>query len=300
MGRLNLKVVTRLNPADANPQAAVDDTPAEPPSRAAALFWSCGSFEFYPRVAGCAFGRTVSYLLILACACALAVTAFFSFQVLPALQAVSRGLPELVLNGGRLVVAPGAPAVLYDDGAHGMLLVRLAVDQEPPAVERRYDVVLTLRAHGADMAFAGRVFRVRWPQGVSLVVQPLDAVAFMDAWWPLLCMAVFACATGWFWVSRFVHALIGAMLFVLIGGAARGGTLGQGFNIAAYALTPGTLLMVGLLWIHAFYKFPPVVYAWSWAFYAVVGIIYLVGALSALPRRSTNPWETKAWDDPAT
>ncbi|MBI5395108.1 MAG: hypothetical protein HZA91_07410 [Verrucomicrobia bacterium] len=257
------------------------------PSRLASLFWSCASFSLYPRVADSPLGRSVSYLLILACVAALGVAVFFGTQVVPALRAASRVLPELTLAAGQLVVAPNAPTILYDDGAHGMLLVRLAVDQEPPAVERRYDAIITLRGGGVDAELCGRVFHAVWPARWSLVVQPLDAVAFMDSWWMFLCMVVFAGAAAWFFVTRFVHALVGSLLGAIMAGPTRGASFGRAFNLSAYAVTPGTLLMVALLWANAFWHFPPALLQWNWAIYVVTTGICLAGAVSALPKR---PW----------
>jgi hypothetical protein len=257
------------------------------PSRLASLFWSCASFSLYPRVADSPVGRSVSYLLILACAAALGVALFFGTQVAPALRAASRALPELALVGGRLVVAPNAPAILYDDGARGMLLLRLAVDHEPAPAERRYDAVVTLRAAGVDAELCGRTFRAAWPARWSLVVQPLDAMAFMDAWWLFLCMVVFAGAAAWFFVTRFAHALAGTLLAAVMAGPTRGASFKRAFNLSAYAVTPGTLLMVVLLWANAFWRFPPALLQWNWAIYVVATGVCLAGAVSALPKR---PW----------
>jgi hypothetical protein len=262
------------------------------PSRLASLFWSCASFSLYPRVADSPMGRSVSYLLILACAAAFGVAAFFGTQVAPALRAASRVLPELTLVAGQLVVAPNAPTILYDDGAHGMLLVRLAVDREPPAVERRYDAVVTLRTGGVDVELCGRVFRAAWPAQWSLVVQPLDAVAFMDSWWMFLCMVVFTGATAWFFVTRLAHALIGSLLGAIMAGPTRGASFSRGFNLSAYAVTPGTLLMVVLLWASAFWRFPPALLQWNWVIYVITTGICLAGAVSALPKRLWRPLET--------
>ncbi len=256
-------------------------------SRAASLFWSCTSFSLYPRIADNPIGRSISYLLLLACVAALCVATFFGAQVVPALRAASRAMPELTLDAGQLVVAPNAPTILYDDGAHGMLLVRLAVDREPSAPERRYDAVVTLRAGGVDAELCGRAFHATWPAQWSLVVQPLDAVAFMDSWWMFLCMVVFAGSVAWFFVTRLIHALIGSPAGAIMAGPTRGASFARAFNLSAYAVTPGTLLMVALLWANAFYRFPPALLAWNWAIYIVVTGVCLAGAVSALPKR---PW----------
>lgn len=262
------------------------------PSRLASLFWSCASFSLYPRVADSPVDRSISYLLILACAAALGVALFFGTQIVPALRAASRTLPELTLAAGRLVVAPNSPAVLYDDGERGMLLLRLAVDQEPSPVERRFDAVITLRAAGVDAELCGRTFRVAWPARWSLVVQPLDAMAFMDAWWLFLCMVVFAGAAAWFFVTRFAHALIGTLLAAVMAGPTRGASFKRAFNLSAYAVTPGTLLMVALLWANAFWRFPPALLQWNWAIYVVATGVCLAGGVSALPKRPWRPVET--------
>lgn len=262
------------------------------PSRLASLFWSCASFSLYPRVADSPVGRSISYLLILACAAALGVALFFGTQIVPALRAASRTLPELTLVGGRLVVAPNAPAILHDDGARGMLLLRLAVDEEPAPVERRYDAVVTLRAGGVDAELCGRMFRAAWPARWSLVVQPLDAMAFMDSWWLFLCMVVFAGTAAWFFITRFAHALIGTLLAAVMAGPTRGASFKRAFNLSAYAVTPGTLLMVALLWASAFWRFPPALLQWNWAIYIVATGVCLAGAVSALPKRLWRPVET--------
>lgn len=262
------------------------------PSRLASLFWSCASFSLYPRVADSPVGRSISYLLILACVAALGVATFFGTQVVPALRAASRALPELTLVAGRLVVAPDAPAIIYDDGARGMLLLRLAVDQEPAPAERPYDAVVTLRAAGVDVELCGRMFHAAWPARWSLVAQPLDAMAFMDSWWMFLCMVVFAGATAWFFVTRFAHALIGSLLAAVMAGPTRGASFKRGFNLSAYAVTPGTLLMVALLWANAFWRFPPALLQWNWAIYVVTTGVCLAGAVSALPKRLWRPRET--------
>ena len=261
------------------------------PSRAASLFWSCTSFSLYPRIADSPLDRSVSYLLLLACVAAFGVTTFFGTQVVPALRTASRAVPELTLAAGQLVVAPNAPTILYDDGAHGMLLVRLAVDRELATVERRYDAVVTLRAGGVDVELCGRAFRVAWPAQWSLVVQPLDAVAFMDSWWMFLCMVVFAGSVAWFFLTRLIHTLIGSVAGAIMAGPTRGASFARAFNLSAYAVTPGTLLMVALLWLNAFYRFPPVLIMWNWAIYVGATGVCLAGAVSALPKR---PWRVTA------
>jgi len=263
---------------------------ASEPSRTASLFWSCASSGFYARVAGGRFGRTTGYLGLLGVVCALAVTAFFGTQVVPLLNAAARHTAGFVLSGGRLAVAPDSPTILYDDGAHGMLLVRVAVDKEPPAPERRYDAVVTLRQRGADLDLCGHILRVAWPPDLALDAQRLDAVAFMDVWWLLMCMAVFAAAFVWFFVTRFVHALIGSLLLMALASPTREVGFVRGFNLAAHATTPGTLLMMGLLWLAAGYRLDPLLLNWSWLPYALVFAVYLASAAAALPQKPANPW----------
>lgn len=256
----------------------------------AALFWSCASFGFYPRVASARVWRPVSYLGLLGVVCALAVTVFFGTQVVPVLRAAAKQTTGFVLSDGRLAVTPDSPTVLYDDGTHGMLLVRVAVDKEPPAPERRYDAVVTLRQRGADVVVFGHTIRVAWPPKLALDVQRLDAVAFMDAWWLLMCMAVFGAALVWFFVTRLIHALVGALLLAALASPTREIGFGRGFNLAACATTPGTLLVTALLWLAAGYRLDPLVVNWSWLLYLLVFFVYLAGAAAALPAKPANPW----------
>ena len=260
------------------------------PSRTASLFWSCASFGFYTRVADGRIWRTVSYLGLLGVIGALAVTLFFGTQVVPVLRAVARQTTGFVLARGRLAVTPGTSAIVYDDGAHGMLLVRVAVDQEPPAPERRYDAVVTLRQRGADLIFCGHAFQVAWPPELALDAQRLDAIAFVDSWWLLLCMAVFGAAVAWFFLTRLVYALIGSLLLTTLAPPARGIGFTRGFNLAAHATTAGTLLMVALLWLAAGYRLDPLLVNWSWLLYVLVFFVYLAGAASALPSKPVRPW----------
>jgi hypothetical protein len=264
------------------------------PSRTAALFWSCASFGFYPRVVAARAGRTVSYLALLGVAGALAVTLFFATQAVPLLHAAAKQTAGFVLSDGRLATMPDSPTVLYDDGAHGMLLVRVAVDKEPPAPERRYDAVVTLRQRGVDIVLFGHLFRTAWPPKLSLDVQRLDAVAFMDAWWLLMCMAVFGAAFLWFFLTRLLHALIGAFLLASLASPSRAIGFGRGFNLAAYATTPGTLLITALLWLAAAYRPAPLLVNWSWLLYLLVFFVYLAGAATALPAKPANPWQPGA------
>lgn len=262
------------------------------------MFWSCASFDFYTRVAGGRFWRTVSYLGLLGVLGALATTLFFGTQIVPILRAVARQTAGFVLAGGRLAVTPGTPAILYDDGAHGMLLVRVAVDQEPPSPERRYDVMLTLRQRGADFVLCGHAFQMAWPPGLALDVQRLDAIAFMDSWWLLMCMAVFGTAVAWFFMTRLVHALIGALLVTALASPGRDIGLRRGFNLAAHATTPGTLAMLALLWLAAGYRLDPQLVNWIWALYVLVFFVYLAGAASSLPLKPSDPWTDRSPKDP--
>lgn len=260
------------------------------PSRTASLFWSCASFDFYARVAGIRFWRTVSYLGLLGGIGALAVTLFFGTQVVPVLRAVALRTSGFVVAGGRLAVTPGTPTILYDDGAHGLLLVRVAVDQEPPAPERRYDAMVTLRQRGADFVLCGHAFQTAWPPQLAVDAQRLDAVAFMDSWWLLMCMAVFGVAAAWFFLTRLAHAVAGALLLMALASPAREVGLGRAFNLAAHATTPGTLLMLVLLWFGAGYRLDPLLVNWSWVLYALVFFVYLAGAAGSLPSKPANPW----------
>jgi hypothetical protein len=264
------------------------------PSRTASLFWSCASAGFYARVAGGRFWRSVGYLGLLGVVCALSVALFFSTQVVPMLRAAAKQTAGIVLNGGRLAVAPDSPAILYDDGAHGMLLVRVAVDKEPPAPERRYDAMVTLRQRGADLVLFGHAIPAPWPPKLALDVQRLDAVAFMDSWWLLMCMAVFAVVFLWFFVTRLVHALIGALLLAALASPTREVGFVRGFNLAAYATTPGTLLMMALLWFAAGHRLDPLLVNWSWLLYALVFAVYLTTAAASLPPKPSNPWKDSA------
>jgi len=278
--------MSELNPQSAirNPQSALS------PSRLAGLVWSCLSYDFYRRIIEDSFGRTVGYLCLLAAVSGLAVAAFFDAQALPALRSTAEAMNGLVFNGGRLVAAPDMPTVLYDDGPHGLLLVQLAVNREPLPPVRRYDAVVTLRPRGADLTLCGHRFQVAWPAGLSLDVQQFDARAFVDAWAAILDLAVFAAAFGWFLATRFVHAAAGSVLFILLAGPTRDVNLRRGFNVAAYTVTPGTLLTIGLLWAAAFYRLAPAVFDWSWVVYLIMTLLYLVGAITALPQRPVNPW----------
>ena len=257
----------------------------------ASLFWSCASFGFYARVAGGRFGRPLSYLLLLSALCALAVTLFFGTQVVPVLRAAARQTTGFVLNSGRLAVTPDSPAVLYDDGAHGMLLVRVAVDEEPPAPERHYDAMVTLRQRGADLVIFDHTFQMAWPPNQALDVQRLDAVAFMDSWWLLMCMIVFGAAFVWFFATRLLHALAGSLLLTALASPTREMGFLRSFNLATHATTPGTLLMMVLLWLSAGYRLDPAIVNWSWLLYAVVTLIYLTGAVTALPSKPASPWQ---------
>lgn len=264
------------------------------PSRTASLFWSCASFSFYARAAGGRSWRSVGYLGLLGVVCALSVTLFFGAQVVPMLRATAKRTAGIVLNDGRLAVAPDSPAILYDDGAHGMLLVRVAVDKEPPAPERRYDAVVTLRQRGADLVLFGHTIPVPWPPNLALDAQRLDAVAFVEVWSLLMCMAVFAVAFVWFFVTRLLHALLGALLLAALASPTREVGLVRGFNLAAHATTPGTLLMMGLLWLAAIYRPAPMLVNWIWLLYLLVYFVYLAGAATALPAKPANPWRDGA------
>ncbi|OHE80899.1 MAG: hypothetical protein A2107_13880 [Verrucomicrobia bacterium GWF2_62_7] len=264
------------------------------PSGTASLFWSCASFGFYSRVMDGRLGRSVGHLGLLGLVGALAVTLFFGTQLVPALRAAAKQTTGFVLNGGRLAVAPDSPTVLYDDGAHGMLLVRVAVDREPPPSERRYDAMLTLRPRGADLVIFGHTIRMPWPPGLAVDAQRLEMIAFMDSWWLLMCMAVYAVAFAWFFMTRLVHALIGAMLLAALASPTREVGFVRGFNLAAHATTPGTLLALGLLWLAAVYRLDPVLVNWSWLLYAMVTLVYLIGAATALPSKPANPWRGEA------
>ncbi len=268
------------------------------PSRTASLFWSCASFGFYARAAGERFWRTVSYLGILGIVCALAVTVFFGTQVVPVLRATASQTTGFVLSDGRLAVTPDSPVILYDDGMHGMLLVRVAVDKEPPAPERRYDAIVTLRQRGADIVLFDHMFQLAWPPKLALDVQRLDAVAFMDSWWLLMCMAIFGVAFVWFFLTRLVHALIGSLLLMALASPTRVVGFARGFNLAAYATTPGTLLMTALLWLVASYRLDPMLVNWSWLLYLLVFLLYLAGAANALPSKPANPWQGEATAKP--
>jgi len=210
--------------------------------------------------------------------------------VLPALRSTAEAMNGLMFNGGRLVAAPDMPTVLYDDGPHGLLLVRLAVNREPLPPARRYDAVATLRPRGADLTLCGHRLQFSWPAGLSLDVQQFDAAAFVDAWSALLGLGVFGAAFVWFFATRFVHAVAGSVLFVLLAGPTRDVNLRRGFNVAAYAVTPGTLLAIGLFWAAASYRLAPAVFDWSWVVYLILTLLYLLGAITALPQRPVNPW----------
>ncbi|MFA6564943.1 MAG: DUF1189 family protein [Verrucomicrobiia bacterium] len=268
------------------------------PSRTASLFWSCASFGFYPRVANGRFGRSVGYLGLLGLVCALAVTLFFGSQIVPMLRAAAKQTTGFVLSDGRLAVTPDTPVILYDDGTHGMLLVRVAVDTEPPAPERRYDAAVTLRQRGADLDIFGHTIRTAWPPGLAVDAQRLEMIAFMDSWWLLMCMAVYAVAFLWFFVTRLVHALIGALLLAALASPTREVGFVRGFNLAAHATTPGTLLAMGMLWLATSYRLDPMLVNWSWLIYAVVTLIYLTGAVTALPSKPTSPWQGEATAKP--
>ncbi len=268
------------------------------PSRTASLFWSCASFDFYARVAGLRLWRTVSYLGLLAGLGALVVTLFFATQVVPLLRGVAQRTAGFVLAGGRLAVTPGTLPVLYDDGPHGMLLVRVAVDQEPPAPEHRYDAMVTLRPRGADCVLCGHAFQLAWPPGLAMDVQRLDAIAFMDSWWLLMCMALFALAAAWFFVTRFALALLGGLLLTALASPTRNVGLACGFNLAAHATTPATLLSLALLGMAAGYRLDPQLVNWSWILDVLVFLVYLAGAACALPSKPLKPWTDPGPKDP--
>lgn len=232
----------------------------------------------------------MSYLELLALVGALVATLFFGAQIVPMLRAASKQTTGFVLSDGRLAVTPDSPTITYDDGKHGMLLVRVAVDKEPPAPERRYDAMLTLRPRGADLVLFGHTIQIPWPPQLAVDAQRLEMIAFMDSWWLLMCMAVYVVAFFWFFVTRLVHALIGALLLVALASPAREVGFVRGFNIAAHATTPGTLLAMGQLWLAVHYRLDPLLVNWSWILYLLVFFVYLAGAASALPSKSANPW----------
>ncbi len=263
------------------------------PSRAASLFWSCASFGSYVRVANVRFGRSVGYLGVLGLVGALAATLFFGSQIVPILRAAAKQTTGFVLSDGRLAVTPDSPTIPYDDGKHGMLLIRVAVDKEPPAPERRYDVMLTLRQRGVDCVLFGHTLQLPWPPQLSVDAQRLEMIAFMDSWWLLMCMIVYAAVFLWFFVSRFVHALIGALVLVSLTSPTREVGFVRGFNIAAHATTPGTLLALGQLWLAVYYRLDPLLINWSWLLYLLVFFVYLAGAVNALPSKAANPWATR-------
>lgn len=238
-------------------------------------------------------GRSTSYLELLALVGALAATLFFGAQIVPMLRAAAKQTTGFVLSQGRLAVTPDSPTIPYDDGKHGMLLIRVAVDKEPPAPERRYDAMLTLRQRGVDCVLFGHTIQLPWPSQLSVDAQRLEMIAFMDSWWLLMCMIVYAVAFLWFFVTRFIHALIGAVLLVTLVSPAREVGFVRGFSIAAHATTPGTLLALGQLWLAVYCRLDPLLINWSWLLYLLVFFVYLSGAVNALPSKAANPWATR-------
>lgn len=189
------------------------------------------------------------------------------------------------ISEGRLEWPDTRTVVLFEDG-----FLSLVIDPEGRRdAGLASDVGISLEANG----FAARSLlgwtSLRYPAGLRFRLNRVAASGWLAAWKiPALIGLGGAVFLGLFLSWWFLATLYGILLWAFGGTAGRELTFLEGWRLAGAALLPPAILMTAIIALYATRQLGMVGLFLAWPIHLVIGWIYCLGGLGAVPRPEWN------------
>lgn len=265
--------------------------------------WQPFTFGGLAAYARSSFGRVLALAAIVAVLLAGATLWFLNSAWVPPIEQAISKLPEHAGIRNRALAWTNEPLTILSDSR----MLTIIVDVEGNAWEGRVaDVQVQLRATDVRVCSIFGCARFPYPAGYVITLDQSEIKPAWGAWKPTLLAGATVGFTLQIFLQWLVLATIGGLLLRLFAFAlGRDVTLGGAWRVALAALMPGALSLVVAMCAYAIYQISLPGLFVAFLTHLLVDVVYLTGALFALPRivssgatRQANPFAS-APDNPS-